>query len=175
MRREEKKRFIEDLKDKLSRAQAIFMTDYTGLTVKDMIDLRRKLKKAGGEYKVVKNTLYRIALTDTPYEVIKEFVFGPTGVAFSYDDPIGVAKVIVDFSKENPNLKIKKGAFSGKVLEEKDVERLAKMPTREQMMAQVVGAFAMIPMRLILVLKANLNNLILVLNAIKAKKEENKK
>ncbi len=171
MKREKKKQIIDELKEKLGKSQAIFMTDYTGLTVQEMNDLRRRIKKSGGEYKVVKNTLYRIAVSGTPYEVVKEFTAGPTGVVFCYDDPVSVARVITDFSKDFPNLKIKKGVLEKKVLEEEDIKKLAKLPTRNELIAKVVGAFTMIPLRLVYVLKANLNNLLFVLSAIKAKKE----
>ncbi len=172
MRREEKAQLVDWLRDKLSESSAVFLTDFTGLTVKDMIEFRRKVKSAGGIYKVVKNTLYRIALSGSPHEALKEHTRGPTGVVFSFQDPVVIAKLLVDFSKDNPNLSIKKACLEGRVLEAEEVEKLAKLPPRDQLLGKLMGLLASPQSGFVYALKWPLVRLVMVMNAIMEKKKQ---
>ncbi len=168
-----KGKVVEDLRESLLKSSAVFMADFTGLTVQDMVELRRKLKGAGGGFKVVKNTLYRIALSSTPHEVLKEHTSGPTGVAFSFEDPVAIAKLLVEFSKDNPSLELKCASLEGRLLGEEEVKKLAKLPPKEQLLGQFVGVLSMVPRRFLYVLKAKLIDFVSVLKAIEEKKREN--
>ncbi|HJO61440.1 MAG TPA: 50S ribosomal protein L10, partial [Desulfobacterales bacterium] len=117
MKTSEKKKIIEDLHEKLLRAKVVILSDYKGLDVSSINNLRRNLRAVGIEYQVVKNTLLIRASEDTDAALIKETFKGPNAVALSFDDPVAPAKVLIKFAEENKNLEIKKGVMDGKVLD----------------------------------------------------------
>jgi large subunit ribosomal protein L10 len=134
MNRTEKEQLVSDLKTKLQSATALYYTDFTGLNVKRMTDLRRKLRKANVEYVVIKNTLALRAVNESG--LIGERLRGPTGLVVA-KDPIAAAKVITDFAKENDQKPaVKGGVFEGTKIDKAQVTKLASMPSREQMLAQ---------------------------------------
>lgn len=167
--REEKVKAVEELKDRFSRSKTAVLTDYRGLNVADITELRKKLREKGVEFKVVKNTLTRIALKDFSYN-LDEFLEGPTAIAFSYQDPVAPAKVLIDFAKNHKELEIKAGVVEGKVGGKDMIESLAKIPSREELLAKAVGSIQSPLYGIVGVLQGPLRNLVYTLQAIQDKK-----
>jgi large subunit ribosomal protein L10 len=143
MNRTEKEQLVSELKEKLQGATALYYTDFTGLNVKRMTDLRRRLRKANVEYVVIKNTLALRAVNESG--LVGERLRGPTGLVVT-KDPIAAAKVITAFAKENDQRPaVKGGMFEGKQIDKAQVTKLASMPSREQMLAEL-GAGLQSPM-----------------------------
>lgn len=152
---EQKKQIVAELVETLKTAQAGVLVDYRGLTVEEDTNLRRKLREAGVEYKVVKNTLTRFAAKEVGLEGLDEPLNGPTSLAVSKDDPVAPAKVIADFAKENECLKIKAGFLDGAVISLEEINTLAKTPSRETLIANIMGS-----------LNAPISNLVRTLQAL---------
>ena len=170
---ERKQAVIDELAGKLEGAQAFFLTDFTGISVKHMTELRAKLREAGIEYVVVKNTLAERALEglDVPKDVAN-FFKGPTAVAIGTEDPIAPAKVLVDFAKENDNKPAMKAAVvDHKAYTAAEVERLAKLPGREQLLAELAGAFEAPMSQMLYLLQAKLQETLGLFEALRAQKE----
>ena len=143
MKKPEKDKLVAELKEKLNGAKALYYTDFTGLNVKRMTDLLRRLRKANGEYVVIKNTLALRAVNEAGFVGTK--LKGQTGLVIA-KDPVAAAKVIADFAKENDaRPAVKGGLMDGRALDEAQVKKLASMPSREQMLADL-GAGLQSPM-----------------------------
>ena len=143
MNRTEKEQLVSELKEKIEGATALYYTDFTGLNVKRMTDLRRRLRKANVEYVVIKNTLALRAVNESG--LVGERLRGPTGLVVA-KDAVAAAKVITDFAKENEQRPaVKGGMFEGKAIDKAQVTKLASMPSREQMLAEL-GAGLQSPM-----------------------------
>jgi len=143
MNRTEKEQLVSELKEKIEGATALYYTDFTGLNVKRMTDLRRRLRKANVEYVVIKNTLALRAVNESG--LVGERLRGPTGLVVA-KDAVAAAKVITDFAKENEQRPaVKGGMFEGKAIDKAQVAKLASMPSREQMLADL-GAGLQSPM-----------------------------
>jgi len=143
MNRTEKEQLVSELKEKIGAATALYYTDFTGLNVKRMTDLRRRLRKANVEYVVIKNTLALRAVNESG--LVGERLKGPTGLVVA-KDAVAAAKVITDFAKENDKRPaVKGGMFEGKAIDTAQVTKLASMPSREQMLAEL-GAGLQSPM-----------------------------
>src|SRR3954469_5292150 len=143
MKRPEKEQLVVELKEKLGGAKALYYTDFTGLNVKSMTELRRRLRKANVEYVVIKNTLALRAVNESG--LVSERLRGPTGLVVA-KDPIVAAKLLQDFAKENDQKPtVKGGMLEGKAIAVDQVKQLASMPSREQMLAQL-GAGLQSPM-----------------------------
>ena len=169
MNRTEKEQLVSELKAKLEGATALYYTDFTGLNVKRMTDLRRRLRKANVEDVVIKNTLALRAVNESG--LVGERLRGPTGLVVARD-PIAAAKVITDFAKENDKRPaVKGGVFEGKAIDTTQVTKLASMPSREQMLAEL-GAGLQSPMAAFV---GALNGLLYMfagaLDALRAQKE----
>ncbi len=137
MKKSEKEQLVSELARKLRSANALYFTDFTGLNVKRMTDLRRRLRKSGVEYVVIKNTLALRAVNDSGLAGTR--LRGPTGLVISRD-PVSGAKVLSDFAKENDQKpEIKGGLLDGKQIGVEQVKQLASLPSREQMLAQLAG------------------------------------
>jgi len=171
-RLEEKKKIVGELREKFTNANAQVLVDLCGLTVEEVTQMRKELKKADTELKVVKNTLARIAAEGTPLQEIEDLFRGPTAVAFAYGDPVETVKIIVKFAKEFEKLDLKGGMIEGKPLTAEELERVAKLPPKELLLAQVVGTMKAPLYGFVGVLAANLRNLVGVLYAIKEAKEK---
>ena len=171
MRLEAKQQITEDLHDRFARSAIIVVTDYKGLDVASMNDLRRKLREANIEYQVVKNTLLVRAAEDTDIALIKDHFKGPSAVAISYDDPVAPAKVLTQFAKENDKLEIKVGVLNGKVLDVQAIKALAMLPSREVLLAHVLSTINAVPTSFVRVLAEVPRSLLNVLTAIKDQKE----
>src|SRR5678815_2309867 len=143
MKRTEKEQLVSELRDKLQNSTSLYYTDFTGLNVKRMTDLRRRLRKAGVEYVVIKNTLALRAINESGLTGTR--LRGPTGVVVS-KDPVAAAKLLTDFAKENDQKPaVKGGLLDGAIIDQAQVKKLASMPSREQMLAEL-GAGLMSPM-----------------------------
>jgi large subunit ribosomal protein L10 len=143
MKRTDKEQLVSELKEKIEGATALYYTDFTGLNVKRMTDLRRRLRKANVEYVVIKNTLALRAVNESG--LVGERLRGPTGLVVA-KDAVAAAKVITDFAKENEQRpSVKGGMFEGKAIDKAQVTKLASMPSREQMLADL-GAGLQSPM-----------------------------
>ncbi|NLV88994.1 MAG: 50S ribosomal protein L10 [Tissierellia bacterium] len=162
---------IEEIKEKIDKAQAIVLVDYRGLNVEQLTELRRKYRSAGVEYKVYKNTMMRFAFKDAGFEEFNEFLKGPNAVAFGYDDPVQAAKITSEFAKEHKNLEIKAGIVDGKVIDVEGVNALAELPSREVLIAQVLGGFNAPIQGFANVLQGTIRGLAIVLDAIREKQE----
>ena len=138
--RPEKVATVSEITGKLSSVSTVFVSEYRGLTVGNLAELRRALRDAGGEHKVYKNTLARLAAEQTGNEALVDMLVGPSALTFVSGDAAAVAKVLREFAKTNPLLVVKGGALSGAALSAKDVEALADLPPREVLLAQLAGA-----------------------------------
>lgn len=139
--RPEKVAVVDEVRGKLADSDATLLTEYRGLNVTAMAGLRRSLREAGGEYKVYKNTLVRFAAGQAGLE-IDDLLTGPTAITFVQGDAAAVAKVLRDYAKANPALVLKGGVLGSKVLSPEEVQALADLPSREQLLAEIVGLFA---------------------------------
>ncbi|RJP19165.1 MAG: 50S ribosomal protein L10 [Candidatus Abyssobacteria bacterium SURF_5] len=170
MARPEKEKLVDELKQRLTDSEVSILTEYTGLNVQAMTDLRNQLRKAAVDYRVFKNTLARIAAQQTGLEEVLQFIQGATGYAFS-NDPVATAKVLADFSKANPNMKIKCAVLKGKVVAGERVQAIASLPPREVLLAQVLGQMKAPMTGLVNVLSGPIRNLIYAIEDLRKKKE----
>ncbi|QNO14801.1 50S ribosomal protein L10 [Alkalicella caledoniensis] len=170
--REEKALVVAELKEKFSSVQGAVITDYRGLDVARVTKLRAKLREAGVEYKVIKNTLAKLAIEDSELSTLSEHLQGPTAVAFGYNDPVAAAKILSDFAKDNKELEIKAGIVEGKVIDFAGVKALADLPSREVLLAQALAGIQAPVTGFVNVMQGNLRNLAYVLEAIRKQQEE---
>lgn len=140
MPRPEKVQAVAEIKEQFETAQAVFLTEYRGIPVKEMGNLRRRLRESGADYKVVKMTLARRAADDLGIDGLDEQLIGPTALAFAHDDPVSTAKALRDYARDNENLVIKIGYLANKVLQPEEVTRLADIEPREVLLAKIAGA-----------------------------------
>jgi len=131
---------IDELKARLADAQAAVLTEYRGLSVQQISELRKQLKGAGAEYRVVKNRLARIAIEGSRLAPLRKHLTGPSGLVIVRRDPVAAAKTLTAFAKTNPALTVKVGVIDGQLLEFKDLRAVADLPTREVLRSQIVGA-----------------------------------
>jgi large subunit ribosomal protein L10 len=162
---------VEQLKGTVAKAAHAFLIDYKGLTVPAVTDLRRQIKAASSDYVVVKNTLARRALEGKPLGTLKEHFTGMTGVAFSQTDAVALAKVLHTFGKTNPNLKVKAALLDGKPVAAKELETLANLPSRLELVGRLVGIMQSPVRRLVTVLSAPHRNIAATLAAVSKQKE----
>jgi len=168
---EQKQQVVEEIKQKLEAATLVVCTDYRGLNVEQITELRTKLRVPGVEYRVLKNTMFRFALEQSGYEDIASQITGPNAVIFSNDDPVGPAKTISEFAKANKQLEIKIGILEGKLLSADGVKDLAQLPSREVLLGQVVGTMQAPITSFVRVLNANLTGLVRALDGIREQKQ----
>ena len=135
-----KKGVVADIKEKFEKAQSVVLVDYRGLNVAEVTDLRNQLRKAGVEYAVLKNTMINLAVKDMNLDDMKPHLEGPTAVAFGYEDAVAPAKILADFAKKNKNVTIKCGVVDGAYIDEKGVQALANTPSREVLIAKIMGS-----------------------------------
>lgn len=172
MNRAEKAKIIDDLQQKAERASIALVTDFKGLKVEEMNELRVKLRENNVDYKVVKNTLGRIALQDSSHEVIKDELKQCCALAFGYDDPVVAAKMLVDFAKKSKKFTVRFGSLQGKYLSAEDITELSKLPGREELIAKMLGTFNAVPTNFVGLFANLLRNFLYALNGIKEQKEQ---
>ena len=172
MARADKTAAVSEVRDRLQGSSATMLTEYRGLTVAQLARLRAELRKSGAEYRVVKNTLTKIAVRDAGYDVPDELLTGPTAVAFCGEDPVAAAKTLRTFAKDNPALIVKGGILEGRFIDAGEATRLADLASREELLSQVAGIMQAIiaqPARLAL---ASLSKAARLFAALQAKREE---
>lgn len=135
----EKATLVDGLREQFRSATFAVATEYRGLTVLQMNDLRRQLKAVNACYRVSKNTLTRLALKDTTLAKLEEFLSGPIGIVTSNDDPVAAAKILVKFAEKYNNLKITGGVLDGESMPATQLDAFAKLPSREVLLAQFLG------------------------------------
>jgi large subunit ribosomal protein L10 len=165
MNRAEKVEAVSQLTDRFARAPLVVVTEYRGLNVAQMSDLRRKLRAVDGEYLVSKNTLAAIAIRESRSTALAPMLVGPLALAFGFNDAVAVAKVVKDFAKENDKLLIRSGVLDGAALSAKQVEQLATMPSRDELRAQLLRLLNTPATNFVRLLKAPAQQLVQVLHA----------
>lgn len=172
MDRTSKESFVTELRDRINRAPVLYLTDFTGLSVKQMTTLRRSLRDSGAEYVVVKNRLAMRALADTELPDISESLEGPTGMVFGYEDAVGAAKAVTDFAKQhNERPVFKLGVLDSKVLAPEQITRIAKLPSKDELYAELAGAMEAPLTALAGALGAKLQETAGLVDALKAERE----
>lgn len=172
MTREQKEAFVAEFQERLGRSEAFFLTDFTGLNVKAMTSLRSQLKKAGGEYLVVKNRLVKRALAETGVPDISGFLEGPTGVVFGDGDAVAAAKTVTDFAKENGDRPVfKVGVLETTVLDAAQIDRVASLPPREELLSQVAGVLGAPMSALVGAMSGKLQEMAGLVDALRGERE----
>jgi large subunit ribosomal protein L10 len=167
MAKKEKEALVEELTAKLKENSGVVLTEYQGMTVAEISELRAKLRPLKCEYAVVKNTLSKIALKNAGLESFAGLFTGPTAIAIEKGDPVAPAKVILDFTKDHAKLKIKAGLLGKKVLSPAEVKALAALPTKEVLIGKLLGVLQSPMYGFVNVLQGNIRSLAYVLEAIK--------
>lgn len=138
MNRNQKKQFVELMHQEFSNSQSVVVVHYKGLTVAEISDLRRKANKAGAKFKVTKNKLAKLALAETGFGGLKDKFIGQTAIAYS-SDAIAAAKLVVDYAKQNDKLVVIGGMVNNQLLDAKDVDKLAKLPSLDELRSIIIG------------------------------------
>ena len=172
--RPEKNLIIDEIKTRVDRAPYVLLTDYTGMQVPQFNELRNRLSGAKAEYRVVKNSLTRIALKNAGMSELADMLEGPTAIVVERGDAIAATKAVFEFAKTHVNLKIKGGIFEGKVISAMNLKALAALPSREVLLAQLLGTLQAPMVNLVSVLQAPMRDLVGVLDQIAKKAPESK-
>lgn len=159
--REEKVTLVNEIAEKLQNSKSTIITDYRGLTVAEVTELRAKLREAGVEFKVLKNTMTRRAADQVNLSEVNEFLTGPSAIAFSYDDVVAPAKILNEFAKAHKALELKAGIVEGKIIGQAEVTALAELPNREGLLSMLLS-----------VLQAPMRNLAYAVSQIADNKQE---
>ena len=171
MKLDKKKEIVKYLREKFIRSKVVIVTDYKGLDVATINDLRRKLREFEVEYKVAKNSLLIRASEETDVALIKDCFKGPSAIALSYEDPIAPAKVLTKFANEHDELEIKTGVLDGKVLDINAIKAMSILPSREVLLGQLLSAVNGVPTNFVRVLNAIPVRFLNVLQAVEEQKE----
>ena len=162
---------IAALKDQFTSSGNAFVVSFQGLTVEKDQHLRRQLREAELSYRVVKNTLAQRAVEDTPLSGLRDQFVGPTAIAFSAKDPVGLARVLTKFAKENAHFNFRAGVVEGRVISIRDIEALATMPSKEELISKLMFLLNAQAQRLAVALAGTARNLAVVVNEIAKQKE----
>ena len=172
MNREEKVTEVEELSGKFKKATIAIIADYKGLTVPVLQELRHDLRRNDAEFRVAKNTLLIRAVEDTEYKELQEHFVGTTAITVSYGDPVTPAKILADFCKDHPELKIRSASLDGKLLSAEDIISLSRLPSKEVMLGQMLSVMNAVPTGLVRVLSGVPRTFLYALQAIKEQKEQ---
>ena len=157
---------VQALRQSIDSLKGVVVAEYRGLTVAEMTSLRKRLRAVNAEFRVVKNTLMRLAAKDTEFGRLNDFFTGPTAVAMTRRDPVALAKAMKEFAGGSPKIRLKAGYFDGRVLAVADVEALAEVPPREVLLARLAGSLASPLSRLVRALSGPQQKLAYALKAI---------
>lgn len=169
--RPEKSAAIAEIVANLDKSTAAVLTDYRGLTAEEMTELRRNLREAGINFKIFKNTLSTIAARETGLDELMQLLIGPTAIAFGYEEPTTLAKLISEFAKKHDALEIKGGVFENQVIDSSKVKTLATLPSREVLISQFAGLLNMPIARLVNALSKPMRDLAVTLNQVAQTKQ----
>jgi large subunit ribosomal protein L10 len=171
MKRSEKEAIVAEVAERASRAVAMYFADFAKLTVAEETDLRREFRKNGVEYTVVKNTLARKALEQlSGYDRVFDKLVGPTGIAFSYDDPSAPAKIIKKFSEKSGKFQLKAAIVEKQIYDGSKLEQLASLPTRKEVVASILGSLQSPISGVVGAINAVARDLVSVIDAVEKKK-----
>ncbi len=168
---DQKQMVVEEIFQKLDEAMLVVFTDYRGLNVDEMTELRNKLRAPGVEFKVLKNTMLRFALQKAGCADTVELINGPNAVVFSKEDPVGPAKTLFDFAKTHKNLEVKLGILEGQTIAADKIKNLADLPPRDVLVATVLGTMQAPITSFVRVLNANITGLVRALDQVREQKE----
>ncbi len=171
MNREDKGNVVGDLHQQMSKAKVAILTRFIGLKVDRMTQLRRELRKAAVEYRVVKNTLFRLAIQDTDKKVLEPQLEGPIAVAWSDSDPVAPARILAKFAKEFPGLQIMAACSDGKLFGPAQVQTWVNLPSLEELQARILGFIQTPATQLVRLLVTPSTRLVQVLRAKSEQKE----
>ncbi len=172
MTREQKNRMVETLSEGIGQASNAFLMDFKGITVPQITELRRQIRDSDSQYLVVKNTLALIAIKDSPMLELRDQFIGPTAVAYNSGDAVALAKALTRFAKDVPGLTFKGAMLDGQVVPTEQIETIASLPSREELIAKLLYVMQSPIQGLVNVLNANIKNLAVVLDQISKKKSE---
>ena len=164
---------VDELTEKLGRAKGVYLTDYIGLNVQDITELRREFYANDVEYMVAKNTLLKLAANNTNLSGLDSFLNGSTAIAFAYEDPTAPARVIKKFTKDNDLPKVKGIVIDGNIIDGSELDRIANLPTKDESLAKLVVLLQSPLMKLVWALKSPMSDMTNMLNNLK-EKESNK-
>ena len=164
MQRADKHEFVKDLNAVLKKTDFLLVAHYKGLTVSEISNLRVQIRAANSNFKVTKNTLTKRAIKDTNFEILEKLFVGPTSLAYS-DDPVSTSKVMVEFAKDNENLKILGGAVGDKELSIEEIKQLASLPSMDSLRAKIIGLLCAPQRKIVLALQGTQSNVLRLLNA----------
>jgi large subunit ribosomal protein L10 len=168
----QKQPLVDDIASRLESAQGVYLTDFTGLNVKNITELRARLRNAGVDYVVVKNTLAQRALDTLDLPDIAEFFTGPTGLVIGREDAVTAAKVLEEFAKEHDNRPtVKIGIVERRSVTAEEVGRIAQLPPREQLLAELAGAMQAPMAQLVFMMQGLLGEFVGLLEALRAERE----
>lgn len=170
MNRTQKAAIIEGLKTKVGASSFVVVSDFKGMPVEEMTRLRVKVRENGGELVVVKNTLARIALTDSAHESIKDSLRENCAVAFGMQDPVALAKAISAFAKTSKKLELKQASLEGKPLTPEQIDALAKLPSKPELIAKALGTMNAVPTNFVSLFANMIRGMLYALKAIEEKK-----
>ncbi len=173
MKRADKETFVAEFQEKVRETPTLFLTDFTGLDVQSMTELRRRLRDSGAEYLVVKNRLAKRALVELEIPDLSEFLTGPTGVVVAKDGPVPPAKTLVEFAKDHqdrPTFKV--GVLDSALVDAQQFERIAKLPSRDELLAELAGAMQAPMAALAGALESKLQETAGLFEALKQEKEQ---
>ena len=170
MNKDQKAVVVARIQAATSGASIAVVADFKGMPVEEMTRLRVKIREAGGELLVVKNTLARIAFTGSVHAVIKDNFRENCAIALGSEDPVAVAKAMVDFAKTSKTLVLRRASLEGKVLDTTQLDALAKLPSREVLLGQLLGTMNAVPTGLVSVLANTIRGVLYALKAIETKK-----
>lgn len=171
MDRQEKSTVVGEFQDKFRTATMAVVTDYRGLSVSQMTQLRCDVRDVAGEYRIAKNNLVRLAIRDTSYQPLEDYLTGPNGWVFAYDDPVGLSKALVKFTEQNQDLTIKGAILEGEMLEPVQVKGLASLPSLPELQAQVLSLMQAPASRLLQTIQEPGSQLVRLLGALKESRE----
>ncbi|MGB2768236.1 MAG: 50S ribosomal protein L10 [Candidatus Zixiibacteriota bacterium] len=163
----EKEKTVDELREKFSLTKSLFLTDFRGLNVDQMTDLRRNLKEKKAEYRITKNSLIRLAARESRFEGVLDYLKGPTGLVFSFEDPVGAAKVLYEIHKKIEKPKIKIIWMEGKLLDENHLKSLAALPSKDVILTQIVFGLNSPLVNLVGTLQGVMRNFVGVLDAVR--------
>ncbi len=163
---------VADVKARLAQSKAIIVTDYRGMTVSEMTTLRRKLREEGVQYKIIKNRLAKIALRDSGMNTLDELLKGTTAIAFGVKDPVGPAKVLAAYAKENDKLKILGGLMDNDYLDLAAIGNLATLPSRDVLLSRLLGSLTSPVQKLAYGLNQTVAKVVYAFDAVARKKAE---
>ena len=170
MNRTEKAEFVNRLAERLTKSPNLYLTDFTGIAVKPVTELRRKLRSAGVDCMVVKNTLALRALEQASVEGLNDLLEGPTAFVFAGADPLSAAKVLTDFQTEHQQLTVKAGLLDGQRVDASYIKRIASLPPRDQLLSQAGGALQAPLQAFVGALSGLLNQMVGVLEALRSER-----